>query len=488
LFIMLQQKNIDIWKTKLDWIAENRGMALINVHPDYLYFNKGKLKIDEYPAEYYKEFLIYIKAKYEGQYWQPLPCDIARFWKDHYGYPTHRMAPKINVGMLTYSFYTSDARVRRYAEALAHRGDHVDVFALRNTDEKAYEVLNGVHIYRIQKRIRDEREKFDYIFRILKFLINSSYQLTKKHLKKSYDLIHVHSVPDFEVFAAMLPKLTGTKIILDIHDPVPDFYMAKFGAKNKKYYNILSFIEKISSKFAHHVITVTDYWMGKIADRSKIPENKISVTLNLPDIKMFNCQNMTEPRKTNEYFTMLYPGTINKHCGLDIAVRAVHEARKDIPKIKFKIYGSGPELINLKLLVKDLSLEDAVSFHESVSLDEMPRIMYAADIGIALLAGHDDYAQQALNVKLFEYLSMGLPAIATRTKSIEYYLEEGTVMLSEPNDPNDVARCIRDLYLHPEKRKALKEKGLTFISKNNSEIQMKNYLEIVDGLTAKECP
>jgi glycosyltransferase involved in cell wall biosynthesis len=485
LFIMLQQKNIDIWKTKLDWIAENGGMALINVHPDYLYFNKGKLKIDEFPAEYYKEFLIYIKTKYEGQYWHVLPRDIARFWKDHHGYPASRMTPKINVGMLTYSFYTSDARVRRYAEALANRGDHVDVFTLRNLNEKIYEVLNGVHVYRIQERKRDERGKLDYILRILKFFINSNYQLTKKHLQKSYDLIHVHSVPDFEVFAAILPKLTGTKIILDIHDPVPDFFLAKFSTKNKKYYDILSYIEKISSNFAHHVITVTDYWMDKIAKRSKIPEDKISVTLNLPDIKMFNCSNIKEPRKTNEYFTVLYPGTINKHCGLDIAVRAINEVRKVIPKIKFEIYGSGPELSNLKLLVKELSLEDIVFFLGNVPLEKIPSIMNNADIGIALLAGHNDYAQQALNVKLFEFLSMGLPAIATRTKSIEYYLEEGIVMLSEPNDPNDVARCIKELFLHPEKRKDLKEKGLAFISDNNSEIQMNNYLKIVDRLTAK---
>ena len=43
-------------------------------------------------------------------------------------------------------------------------------------------------------------------------------------------MIHVHSVPDFLVFAALVPKLLGARIILDIHDILPEFYASKFGA------------------------------------------------------------------------------------------------------------------------------------------------------------------------------------------------------------------------------------------------------------------
>jgi glycosyltransferase involved in cell wall biosynthesis/peptidoglycan/xylan/chitin deacetylase (PgdA/CDA1 family) len=488
IFIMLQQENINIWKQKLDWIVDNGGMALFISHPDYMDFNHSK-HYEKYPVQYYEEFLTYIKTKYEGLYWHVLPNQVASFWKENYAYPQKTMKPSIRVCMLTYSFYTNDARVRRYAESLARRGDHVDVIALRGTNEKEYEILNGVHVYRNMERTRNEKGKLDYLIKMLNFLIHSSLNLTKKHFNMPYNLVHVHSVPDFEVFAAILQKLTGAKIILDIHDPVPDFFMAKFGGvKNEKYYKILSFFEKISSNFAHHVITVTDYWMGKIAERSKIPENKISVILNLPDIKMFNYANIKESRQSNEYFTILYPGTINKHCGLDIAIRAVHEVSKEIPKIKFQIYGGGPELDNVTQLVKDLELEDVVFFNGYVPLETIPAIMNKANLGIALLAGLNDYAQQALNVKLFEYLSMGLPAIATRTKSIEYYLKEGTVMLSEPNNPSDVARCIRDLYYDPGKRAELKKNGLAFIEINNSEIQMQKYLKIVDKLTEKSCP
>ena len=82
LFILMREKSIDIWKRKLDWIAEHGGMALLNTHPDYINFNGKKLGIEEYPAEYYEEFLQYIKNRYNEEYWHVLPRQIARFWAE----------------------------------------------------------------------------------------------------------------------------------------------------------------------------------------------------------------------------------------------------------------------------------------------------------------------------------------------------------------------------------------------------------------------
>jgi hypothetical protein len=82
LFILMKEKNIDIWKEKLDWVAEHGGMVLVNTHPDYMNFSCGKLGIEEYPADYYKELLEYIRDRYEGQYLHVLPREIARFWVD----------------------------------------------------------------------------------------------------------------------------------------------------------------------------------------------------------------------------------------------------------------------------------------------------------------------------------------------------------------------------------------------------------------------
>lgn len=86
LFILMRKKNINIWKQKLDWVVDRAGMVLINTHPDYMDFNGNKSK-EGYPAQFYREFLEYVKERYAGQYWHALPRDVARFWKSEYCKP-----------------------------------------------------------------------------------------------------------------------------------------------------------------------------------------------------------------------------------------------------------------------------------------------------------------------------------------------------------------------------------------------------------------
>jgi hypothetical protein len=81
LYIILMEKNIDIWKKKLDWIAEQGGMVLVNTHPDYMNFGNSENKREEYPVGFYIEFLEYIINKYRGQYWHALPGDVSEFWR-----------------------------------------------------------------------------------------------------------------------------------------------------------------------------------------------------------------------------------------------------------------------------------------------------------------------------------------------------------------------------------------------------------------------
>ena len=81
LFILMQEKSIAIWKQKLDWIVKNGGMALVITHPDYMNMGAGKCGMEEYASELYMEFLQYVKSEYKTQYWNPLPRELAQFWK-----------------------------------------------------------------------------------------------------------------------------------------------------------------------------------------------------------------------------------------------------------------------------------------------------------------------------------------------------------------------------------------------------------------------
>src|ERR1700730_18240309 len=134
--------------------------------------------------------------------------------------------------MVTYSFYEGDTRVMRYAETLAGRGDRVDVIALRRNGQSRKEVVHGVNVYRVQRRSSNDSARGSYLAGILLFCCRAMFLLMRRHVRARYQLIHVHSVPDFLVFAAWFPKLTGTKIILDIHDLLPEFYASKYSANH----------------------------------------------------------------------------------------------------------------------------------------------------------------------------------------------------------------------------------------------------------------
>jgi hypothetical protein len=77
LFSLLREITTDIWRRKLDWIAEHGGMALIDTHPNYMALNGASQKSGEYPTELYNELLDYIRSRYSGEYWPALPRQVA---------------------------------------------------------------------------------------------------------------------------------------------------------------------------------------------------------------------------------------------------------------------------------------------------------------------------------------------------------------------------------------------------------------------------
>ena len=132
LFIVLDQQDIEIWKKKIDWIAERGGMVLLNTHPDYMCFDQDKPAQEEFPVSRYEELLSYVREKYEGRYWAALPRDVASYY-------CAKLAPELRnsrkkICMLAYTGYETDNRVRRYAETLVKRGDQVDVISLKQSE------------------------------------------------------------------------------------------------------------------------------------------------------------------------------------------------------------------------------------------------------------------------------------------------------------------------------------------------------------------
>ncbi len=54
---------------------------MLNVHPDYISFDSGPKRDDEYPVAHYAEFLVWVKQQHSPSYWHALPLKVVRFIK-----------------------------------------------------------------------------------------------------------------------------------------------------------------------------------------------------------------------------------------------------------------------------------------------------------------------------------------------------------------------------------------------------------------------
>lgn len=384
--------------------------------------------------------------------------------------------------MISYSKHP-DARLHRYALALHERNDMVDIICIRDKGEPLRESFGTGTVYRIQERNYNERLPLTYLLRLSRFLVVSTAVCTFLYFKKRYDVIHFHNIPDFGIFCTLIPRLMGAEVILDIHDLVPEYYMRKFSLPESHWIiYLLKKIEKLSSSYAHHVITVTDIWRDRLVQRSCEP-SKCSVILNAPLPELFHSRR-PGGGSTNGRFVISYHGNLIESTGVDIGIRAVAMLTGEIPNIEFRIMGKGRELETLKKLAKELGVENHVHFLKPRPVQELPEILSTADIGLDTKRD-GVYAGETLSVKAMEYLALQVPLVASKTRAAQHYFEDSHVMFFNPGDPEDLARGILELYRSPEKRRQLAKNSKEFIRKYHWDIYKARYYHILDGLVKK---
>ncbi|HTG29266.1 MAG TPA: glycosyltransferase [Methylomirabilota bacterium] len=479
LFVVLCEPNIEIWKKKLDWVAACGGMALLNTHPDYMCF-EGTAKKDEFPAAFYEEFLIYAKEKYADAYWSTTPCEVARFYCS--SMPLTERNSRKKVCMLVHNTYETDNRVRRYAEALAKRGDQVEVIALTGGNVPLVsEEINGVTVFRVQNRVRNERGKWTYAWRLLRFLVVSSIFMTKRHHRIKYDVVHVHNLPDFLVFAAWYPKMTGARIILDIHDIVPELFANKFDAKpGNLYIALLKFIEKASAAFVDYVIVSNHLWYEKLLSRS-VPKEKCSVFLNHVDPGLFYRRERT---RTDDKIIVIFPGSFQWHQGLDIAIEAFALVQKRVANCEFHIYGGGDEKTELIELTEKLGLNGKVKIFNSAPLETIADLISNADLGVVPKRA-DSFGNEAYSTKIMEFMSQGVPVVVSRTKIDNFYFDNSVVRFFTSGDVKALAEAMCDVIHNPALREKLIAGGYRYVDLHSWDRRKHEYLNLVDTLSTQ---
>jgi len=385
--------------------------------------------------------------------------------------------------MIAYTFYQSDPRVRREAEALASRGDSVDFICVEDPKRRSEEQLMGVRLYPLKVSRYQGGSTLRYLFIYLSFLIRSAALVTRLHFKRRYDVVHVHTMPDFLVFAALIPKLFGAKVILDVHDLMPELYICKFGKADGLIVRFITWIEKRSIAFAHRAIAVSIPHRNALVEHGN-PLEKFSVIMNVPDPRIFS-EGCTSQREPNGRFRLIYHGTVARRHGLEIALRAVALVRKEIPELEFLVIGHGDDMERIQKLAPELGLADRVRFQGRVPVDELPASIRGADLGVIPLI-YDEFTRYMLPLKLLEYVHLGIPAIVTRTETIQTYFDDSMVRFVSSGSIEEVAAAIRELYHRTDKRTELAENATSFNRRYNWNAQKQELFNMVDSLLGEQ--
>jgi len=381
--------------------------------------------------------------------------------------------------MLVQNVYDVDPRVRRKAEALVVAGYSVDVLALRSANgSKAY-TMNGVNVHTLslgKKRGSLARYALEYAVFFLWALV----RLTLLMRKRRYVAIDVNTLPDFLVFAAVPARLMGAKLILDMHEITPEFYMSKYRiAAHSWVVRFLKYQEKLSFDCADHVITITEPIRDLLQSRG-LDRAKSTIVMNSADETPFaSVLSRSAANPDPSKFVIMYHGTLTPVYGLDLAVEAFSLALKNMPEAELWILGSGGEECLLTELAKKRGVRSKVRLLGRVPFPDIPVWLCKCDAGI-LPMRRDVFLDFAFPNKLPEFIVMGKPVLISRLKTIAHYFSEQALAYFEPNDAADLARQMVHLCHDRDWRTRLAAKAKEEYIPLRWDIMKRRYTDLIE--------
>lgn len=372
----------------------------------------------------------------------------------------------VRVCAITCDCYPDDPLVRRTAEAAVSAGYEYHVVCSMRDAQPNYEVCNEVHVHRIAiprltgapvGRISGMPLGTTIVLWCV-FVLFAFAKVTRLDAKLKFNLVHAHNLPDFLVFAGILPKLRGARIILHVQDVSPELTASRVtGLLGKLAYRLAQVQEQLSLRFADHVLTI-GWTLEELLLKRGVPRAKVSSILNSADPQMFRAEKRTqlflgEPTAERPLI-LLYHGTCAARCGLHTAIHAVAKAGGTAPHVRLHIMGVGDALSSLKELAQRLAVADRVVFFPTGPVDTVVDFIAHGDVGIIPYLS-DGFMDLVLPTKAYEFALMGRPMIASNLPGIRSLFRPSSILLCEPSSVDSFADAIIELYRSPEKRSEL---------------------------------
>jgi glycosyltransferase involved in cell wall biosynthesis len=383
------------------------------------------------------------------------------------------------VCLIAFHPYPMHPQVRRDSEVLTEAGYDVTLVVRRLPGQPARERVDRVTIHRLPVEHR-RGSWLRYVREYLLFLSLAFIIVSWLHLKRRFSVVQVMNMPDFLVFSALIPKLSGARIVLYILDNMPEIMVASRSlGPQHPIVRLLEFEERVSALLADRII-VTQEMARQVVLARGVSERKVSVVLNCPNDKVFKGSGTNVPRDPGEAFEILTHGTILERWGIQVLIDALPRIAREVPQVRARIIGRGEYLPDLQQLAQKKGVLDRVEFLDWVPVDDLPGNIARADVGyVGVLFG------MALSNKLLEYAASGLPIVVSRWPTHEHYFPEGTVTYFQPGDTEDLAAAVIQVYRDPTGAKARARRAARLYREQYSwAVQRQSYLGLYADLIA----
>jgi glycosyltransferase involved in cell wall biosynthesis len=383
--------------------------------------------------------------------------------------------------VVAYTYYESDPRVIREAEAAVEAGFEVDVLALRRKGLQPTEVLRGVRLIRLNQDKYQGHGYLRYVVEYLKFFLKCFTKTTSLFFQRWYSVIHVHNPPDFMVFSSIIPRLFGAKVILDIHDPMPNTFASKFNGRDRGFYFwLLLWQERLSAAFSSRVITVHHPVKDGILTKHGLTPDSVDVIANFADDTVFPAR---ESFTADGKVRLVFHGSILERYGLRTMMAGLAQVRhKD--RISLKIIGQGDFSRELKGMIQSLKLESMIDFdNHTYPVHSIPERIADCNVGIVPM-DISSITNYALPLKLLEYISLGLPVVTIRNDAISYYFNEEDCIFFDWDDPSSLSAALDRLAENPEILNHYRRRSMEIRGKFSWSGEKTKYMALLRQLTS----
>jgi D-inositol-3-phosphate glycosyltransferase len=335
-----------------------------------------------------------------------------------------------------YSPHIGGAEVlfKNLCEGLTGKGHDVTVVTLRLPGTQAFELINGVKVYRVKVPQKGARYWFTFLS------IPKVFQLAKKA-----DLVHTTTYNG--AFPAWLTsKLRGKKCLITV--------LEVFGSQWVDSADMNWLAAKLHQFLEHLVIVLPfdrhisiSHYTSKCLKDFGIARDKTGVIYCGIDYDLFNpakADGKAVRQKLNlgKEFIYMYYGRPGISKGVEYLVRAVPLIIQQIPDSKLVlILADDPKdrYENIKRMVDKLKLEDSVILLDPVPRDELPSYIAASDCVVV------PSLSEGFGFAAAEACAMDRPVVVSNAASLPEVVS-GKYILVEPGHPEAIAKAVASVY------------------------------------------